>query len=81
MDIQKILEECKKKTETLDENVPRWIGEKITARVRCVSGIYQREYERFSSLQKTYGKGADALAERLLLTYGEDFWKVIARRG
>lgn len=79
-EIRGTMEECRKSAERFSGTVPAELRDNIVKRVLRITGLFERMYDRYLLLRESDGEMAKTLAERLIMTFGEDFWTVIAKK-
>jgi predicted amidophosphoribosyltransferase len=75
----KFCEECGAKMEL---KCPKCgaLKERIRERIFRIHEIFEDKFELYRNLTQTDPKKAETLAEKLILTFGEDFWTIIVRK-
>jgi 2-polyprenyl-3-methyl-5-hydroxy-6-metoxy-1,4-benzoquinol methylase len=79
--IHNVFCEIRKQTETFDIDIPLDLERKIMIRVLRIADLFDREYGLYHKLKKIDYKKAVALADRLILNFGEDIWQILVRKG
>ncbi|OGP75672.1 MAG: hypothetical protein A2V86_15335 [Deltaproteobacteria bacterium RBG_16_49_23] len=79
-EIRNIFEECKRRAAVFEGDIPLPIKEKIRERVFRIADLFERNYGVYLKCRERDAEKAEALAEKLILTFGEGFWRIIARK-
>jgi hypothetical protein len=64
----------------LSDGTPTSLREIIKKRVLRIIDLFERKYELYLALKQTHHKEIETLARRLICGFGEDFWRIIARK-
>jgi len=79
-EISTTLRACDVHGKNLEIDIPEALKEKIRKRIFRIHEIFEDKSELYRNLTQTDPKKTETLAEKLILTLGEDFWTVIARK-
>lgn len=69
-----------KQTQMFAMDIPPDLKKKMMTRVSKIADLFDREYGRYRQLKKIDDKKAMALADRLILNFGEDIWQIVVRK-
>ncbi len=72
--------EIRKQTQTFDMDIPPDLKKKMILRVLRIADLFDRQYGLYHQLKKINDKKAMALADRLILHFGEDIWQILVRK-
>ena len=72
------LADCKKEAIALSSEFPPAFRNAINTRVSKIVTSFDKKYELYHGLKKTKPEDAQQIADRLILTFGVDFWRIIA---
>jgi hypothetical protein len=68
-------------TSAFESDIPIEIKEKVIRRVSTITSLFERQIAHYIALKEIDEQQAEWLADNLILIFGEDFWRVIVRRG
>jgi hypothetical protein len=78
--IYKTFQECRLQVNAFSDGTPSYLREIIKKRVLRIIDLFERKYGLYLALKQTNHKEAETLARRLICSFGEDFWRILARR-
>ena len=78
--IYKTFQECRSQVNELSNGMPSELREIVKKRVLRTIDLFERKYELYLELKQINHKEAETLAHRLMCSFGEDFWRILAKK-
>ncbi|MFC1938462.1 methyltransferase domain-containing protein, partial [Chloroflexota bacterium] len=78
--VKSIFAECRKIADGFAVDGKPDLTETIARRIRRIADLFDRQYARYVALKASDPQGARELGKRLILSFVEDFWYLIARK-
>jgi 2-polyprenyl-3-methyl-5-hydroxy-6-metoxy-1,4-benzoquinol methylase len=78
--IYKTFQECRLQVNALSDGTPSYLREIIKKRVLRIIDLFERKYKLYLSFKKKNDERTQDLAQRLICSFGEDFWRILAKR-
>jgi 2-polyprenyl-3-methyl-5-hydroxy-6-metoxy-1,4-benzoquinol methylase len=78
--ICKTFQACRQQINTLPDGTPLYLREVIKKRVLRIIGLFERKYKLYLLFKERNDERAEGLAHRLICSFGENFWRILAKK-